>query len=108
MKRTLFLLLFYFCLTITVGKQMRMFCSQLVAAKSSIAQTLALDYSQSEAENEGADSEDSEIDDEYNDDHELISNQILYATGVNSFSNSSSTQFHKNHFQEIGTPPPRF
>ena len=87
---------------------MRMFCSQLLAAKSSFTQTLTLDYSQSDAENEETDSEDSEIDDEGSDDHELASNQILYLAGINSFSNSHATQFHKDHFQEIGTPPPRF
>ena len=86
---------------------MRMFCSQLLVGKSFSTQTLTLDYSQSETENEETDSEDSEIDDENNDDHELASNQILYLAGINSFSNSQASQFFKDHFQEIGTPPPR-
>jgi hypothetical protein len=106
MKRTLFLLLFYFCLTITVGKQVRALCSQLLTGKNFTTKTLALDFSQSEAENEETDSEDSEESDD-TDDHELTAQHILSAIERRSVLDHSASQFFKDHLKEIGTPPPR-
>ena len=106
MKRTLFLLLFYFCLAITVGKQVRAVCYQLLAGQNFTTKTLALDFNQSEAENEETDSEDGEETDD-NDDHELTALQLLGAAELPSISNQSASQLFKDHLQEIGTPPPR-
>lgn len=100
------MLLFYFCLTITVGKQVRI-CCQLLVGKNFIAKTLALTFDQGEAENEGTDSEDSEGGDEDNDDHELTSQQTLRLTKGSSPTNSSISKLFKDHLKEIGTPPPR-
>jgi hypothetical protein len=107
MKKALFLLLFYFCLTITVGKQVRAICSQLLAGKDFGTKTLALDFSNSEAENEEADSDDTEENDD-NDDHELIGRQILCVADSPSTSSYSTPPFFEDHLKEIGTPPPRF
>jgi hypothetical protein len=108
MKRTLFLLIFYFCLTITVGKQVRTLYYKLLAGKSFTSQTISLDFSQSEAESEETDSEDSEEGGEDNNEHELTTHQDLCVVESRSFSNYPTTPFFKDHLQEIGTPPPRF
>ncbi|HTH55961.1 MAG TPA: hypothetical protein VL728_07930 [Cyclobacteriaceae bacterium] len=106
MKRTLFLLLFYVCLTITVGKQVRAFCSQLLAGKNFTTKALALDFSQSEAENEETDSEDSEESDD-TDDHELTTLETLRTAARPTIAEYPTSELFKNHLKEIGTPPPR-